>query len=615
MKKSIALLLICIMTLLPFGGIVNASGDTAIHSINIDVNLQDDGSAIISQVWDVEKYEGTEFFIVQENFRHGEVISDFKVVDENGTVFTDMGRDWDVDGDIDDKAYKSGINETYDGLELCWGVGDYGAHKYVIEYKMTNVVNAYSDYDGFNMRFINDEIDPSPESFSLTIRKEGVTLTAENSGIWNFGNRGFSEFKDGVIHINSIEELEYYHHLTVLLRLDKGIVSPHNIYSKSFDVMKDEALRGSDYAKTDGSGGDGFVSQYDDHSRAVKESRRDSGGFGFVGIISVFMPLLIFGGIGSIFASSMRYGKKVNVGGKTYGAKPENFSQVMRGIDKNEYYQAAPVDSYLPAIFYAYRYSGGSALSESDMIAAYMLKWVNEKRLTAEKFTEVKDRFLLPDKTIEENRLVLKTNSDIEDRVERELWSMLVQAAGPDRILQEKEFETWSKNNSETMIKWADSIIDAGFRYFYNNGMVKPTKSKSSYTVVEFTPEGIDAVRSIYGFKKFLSEYTIINERAVQEVELWDDYLILATAYGIGEEVLKELNALSPDYVFGGDYSGSNMDTYIMYRMMTSYARSSYSGYRYSESEQATRSSGGGGFGSFGGGGGFSGGGSGGGSR
>ena len=30
--------------------------------------------------------------------------------------------EWDVDEDFDEKAYKCGINEVDDGVELCWGI-------------------------------------------------------------------------------------------------------------------------------------------------------------------------------------------------------------------------------------------------------------------------------------------------------------------------------------------------------------------------------------------------------------------------------------------------------------------------------------------------------------
>ena len=182
-------------------------------------------------------------------------------------------------------------------------------------------------------------------------------------------------------------------------------------------------------------------------------------------------------------------------------------------------------------------------------------------------------------------------------------------------VLQEKEFSKWTGRNTDTFAKWFNTSRKEGFRYYLDSGLVQPYddgKRSDNYVKLEFTGTGKDAVRSVFGFKNYLMEYTIIDERAVQEVELWDDYLILATAYGIGDEVLKELKELYPNYAFTGDYDPM-LDVYLIHRMSTSFAHSSYSS--YTAQTQATRSSGGGGSSSFGGGGGFSGGGSGGGGR
>ena len=62
----------------------------------------------------------------------------------------------------------------------------------------------------------------------------------------------------------------------------------------------------------------------------------------------------------------------------------------------------------------------------------------------------------------------------------------------------------------------------------------------------KFTESGQAEARNVVGFKKFLDDFTIIGERASQEVALWHEYLIFASLYGIAEKVAKELKDINP---------------------------------------------------------------------
>jgi uncharacterized membrane protein len=118
------------------------------------------------------------------------------------------------------------------------------------------------------------------------------------------------------------------------------------------------------------------------------------------------------------------------------------------------------------------------------------------------------------------------------------------------------------------------------------------------------------------GFKKFLEDFTIIGERASQEVALWHDYLVFASLYGIADKVAKELKDINPqafEQMMVYDYPTMNevvRMTRNMGNSITNARAQHFSGGGFSSSRGGF-----GGFTSIGGGGGFSGGGFGGGSR
>lgn len=50
-----------------------------------------------------------------------------------------------------------------------------------------------------------------------------------------------------------------------------------------------------------------------------------------------------------------------------------------------------------------------------------------------------------------------------------------------------------------------------------------------------------------YGYKNYLSNYTLLKERGINDLALWKQHLVYATAFGVAENVLKVLKAEYPD--------------------------------------------------------------------
>ena len=52
----------------------------------------------------------------------------------------------------------------------------------------------------------------------------------------------------------------------------------------------------------------------------------------------------------------------------------------------------------------------------------------------------------------------------------------------------------------------------------------------------------------MFGLKKFLKEFSLLDERHVGEVSLWKDYMIYATLFGIADQVIKDMKKINPEY-------------------------------------------------------------------
>ncbi|MDR0314788.1 MAG: DUF2207 domain-containing protein [Oscillospiraceae bacterium] len=590
LKVMMAVLLIIL--LVPTAA--SASGQE-IKSIDITVRLDDDGTAYITQVWDAVITSGTEGYIVQGNLGDIE-IKDFSVKDGNGNVFKNIGQ-WDVNKSLQEKAGKYGILSKGGGeYELCWGIGSYGAHTFIISYTMTNFVKQYSDAAGFNHRLINEELSANVKEAKVTVYKDGVSFSKENSGIWSFGFDGTQNFTDdGKIVAQSNSEFSSGNYLNLLVRFENGIFTPTSVHdSTSFEEVKDRAFEGSDYESYEG---------------------ENTGGHG--NNISTFFGGIIIIPIGFFLFVINRINKN-RKGISSGGLNSSSVRLTKKQIANIDYSRDIPFDGSLLASFKAFDMSGRLP-SDGAIISAYLLKWIQKKHITIE---ETEKKGIL--KTKKQPTIIFNSNEDILSGAEYELYEMLKTAAGKDEILQENEFYKWSNKNYTKVESWFKKAKQEGMSGLKDMDAVEVIEKKVlfiPYSSQEFTQKGITLLHEMFGFKKYLEDFTIINERTAPEVDLWDEYLIYAALFGIADKVAQEFKNLHPAYF---DDPGSTMymgtpglDFLVTLHMINAISTAGMKGVQAgrTEAQMASSSTGGGGFSSFGGGGGFSGGGSGGGFR
>lgn len=589
------LLLALALVLLPTAA---RAADTEIYSIEITADLRQDGSATITEVWDVNAIgDMTEWYIVKTN--HGDYpISNLSVTDESGNVFETVAS-WNVDWSFKEKAGKCGILDTGDGYELCWGVGSFGAHTYTVTYEIQNLVQGLNDADALSYTFIEHNLSSPPEHAKVTLRREGMEFSTDNTGVWAFGVEGAPYgAENGVVTFEATEGLGSNDYMALLCEFDKGMFAPPLSHNMNFEEALEQARQGSDYG-TDYNGDD-----YDDSGWTFRFGSLFNGSnFIYIAVI-IGIVMALFG------AGSAR---KNGSGGRAR-MKPE-YKDV-------SYSRELPYGGSLPAT-----YSRLDELrqlpNEGTVIGAYFLRWIRSRQV--EIVSAQGGLFGNKDETAIR---LYDARPDMEP-VERSLYDMLTRAAGRDWILQSKEFEKWSKKNFSTVQGWLERYKNIGANEIRAMGGVTEVQKKVlglfTTTSTEATEKGEQLTKEMFGFKKYLQEFTIINERQAREVQLWDEYLVFAQVFGIAESVAEQFQKLYPDYfVKMAQDIGVRPDLFdlmIITHMASRYGRAMNDGYRAGYNAHVSRDSGGGGFSSGGGGftsfggGGFGGGGGGGGGR
>jgi uncharacterized membrane protein len=149
-----------------------------------------------------------------------------------------------------------------------------------------------------------------------------------------------------------------------------------------------------------------------------------------------------------------------------------------------------------------------------------------------------------------------------------------------------------------------ESCKSNGMQALIRGGCVKGAVLDSTK---DLTKNGQKQLDEVLGLKRFLLDFSLIQERGVKETIIWQDYMVYALMLGIADKVAPQIRELYPDQI-------PQVETYQRYIRYTNYYNGvMYSAYRREQQRrEAARSGGSGGRASFGGGGGFSGGGGGG---
>lgn len=471
------------------------AAEEAIPSIDIDVALMSDGSALITEVWDIiEVYDGTEYYIVI-NLPETMSVHSLQVRDANGTKFETLDS-WDVDASFEEKAYKAGILETEDGYEICWGISSFGDHTFTVQYTLTNLVKEYTDYAGFFHQFITHDLSSAPESISVKIHKDGTVFSEENTSMWSFGFDGDITFtEDGAILATSSESLSGSDYVNIMAEFDSDLFTPAVTADGDFASIREERIA-------------------DEEPMPVI----------YVVLIVLAGIAISAGGVITLYFVSTRIKLSDGVTVRKPRLKDVAASNIL------------PFNGSLPATYYALK-KIGHAFAGSTALGSYLMKWEAEGIISIEKIGKKKI-----------NIIFNQTTTSLP-QVELSLYDILRQAAGSHEVLSKAQLEKWinEADGYSEIVKWEEELATVGEQELLVSGSVEADEKGK----IRFTQQGFEKIVGMYGFMKYLREFESFQKENDMHMELWGDYLIFATLLGMADD-MKEYFKLHGD-AFGMD--------------------------------------------------------------
>ena len=548
MKKKIAIFFI-MMFIMP----VSALADT-IYSVTMDINILEDGTANVKEIWDVKASSGSEWYKTMYELNNSE-LTNYKVTMDGKEL---SYKSWNVNETMSEKSGYYGINYAPNGMELCFGKSDYKRHTFIVSYTLSNYIFNTNDsqvlawviYPKADVNYFSAEIS-SYYSFPDTLE------------VWGYGYKGYAYVENGVIKLSTESGL-YNDYVSVLVKFPLSTFNTTNTDSRyqTFDDVYKVAEEGTfeyDY------GTDSSDSIFD--------------------IIFIFLDFIIsfilpFG----IVIFGIYQAKKVGYGyinNKTINKKN---TPMFREIpcNKDIYYANALIKL------------NNFGYKESNILGAIILKWVKEKKITFKNKTEGIFN--------KETSLIDLTGNPIFDNdLEKQLFDIMY-TASKDGILETKELEKWCKKNYSKFFNLFKKIENRKIDELEEQGHIYKRKNKQECKKKNVMDDTIyEDSKKLYGLKLYLEEFSKMDTKEVLEVHIWDEYLMFAYLFGIADKVAKQLKNMYPEIIEQMDF---DYDTIIFINYMSTRSVSVASSAR---SAAQSYSSGGGGF-SSGGGGGFSGG-------
>lgn len=619
MKKVLNKIIIAIIafcSIIIISNISNASGGLRLKNLNYDVTLNSDGTADVIETWRISIEDTNTLFKTFEidSSKYKE-ITDVKVAEIKSSGNVDFRKINQYKYHVDKNCYYALV---YKGkFEIAWGAhAEDVTRTYKISYKIIDAVKNYNDCSEFYWQFISTDSEIPANKVTGIIKLPNKVTNLEELRVWAHGPLNGNVKKDSNDTVSfEVEDLEEN------TMLEARVVTPRLVFGGNSNTSNQYKLQ---------SILDQEQEWADEANRKREEIQRRQENVRKAMIIGS----IIFNVIGLVLAviiakKVFKYHKQLQ---ETPKIKPEQELEYYRDIDGNE----TPAE----AAFIYYFKNTGMQYNMSKVISATMLDLCMKKYIEFE---------VVPNKKNQIKVILKKDSLEGLSKDEKLIYELLQKVANKEtNSFTMKEFEKYASRHSSSVLGTFSKIETIAKNLQEENGNYSKdliTQSNSWSTkgvgyvflailsvismwlliipaivaaVYSFkigaryntlTQKGVNRKEELQGLKKYMEEFSMIDEKTVPELVLWEKYLVYATVFGIADKVLKQLKVVYPQ-ITDGELTGYTY-MYLMYsnNFNTSFLNTLNSSVSTSYHSATNYSSGSGGGGGFSAGGGFGGGG------
>lgn len=539
---------------------VYAASDFELERLDFEATLNSDGSMDVIETWQVhiDGETNTLFKTFEIDFSKYSEITNVKVFEIDNDDKKEFAQSYTWKNHVDTDCFHA---LEYDGeFEIAWGVNkSSGNYVYSIEYTVKDIVNVYSDCAELYWQFIGEDFEEHIDEVTGTIYLPNKVELLDNLRVWGHGELNGEILREDEQTVK-FNMSPFYSGTFLEIRV--AILEPE-MFAGAIKISNNDMLQNIIDEET----------AWAEEANARRERARRNvmilfwvATIGSCVIGVTFIPFII------------KNFKKIKE------------TQKIEPTQKLDYFREIPNEESSPSEVGFLYYYGKSSLSMvmPKVLSSTMLD------LSLKKYIEFEVNDKLP-KNEQVTVIIKEGNKELKES-ERIIYDLFKTIAKEDGKFNMKEFEKYAKKNNTTFLNKLNKIekvvqkeqeeaknYDKKMKEKHDNWIGIGVTVLTILTFVAFfvsisisfipviiltipaviyamtcftiagkfnglTQKGIDEQEKWEGLKKYMEDFSMLKDREVPELVLWEKYLVYATLFGNAEKVLKQLKVVYPEF-------------------------------------------------------------------
>lgn len=576
-KKFLFTILFAIFILLISQNKVDATLE--LNNLDFDVQINSDGSMDVTETWDIYVSDTNTLFknFERDSSKYSNII-DVTVKEITNGKNKEFSQIYEEMYHVTKDCYYA-LNKTDGKFEIAWGVGlDNSSDErvYQISYKVVDAIAKYNDYAEIYWQFVGSDFEIPADKVAGTILLPDNAENMQDILVW-----GHTEDLNGDINVTGLNEISFeiskYRgncYIEVRSLFPKTMVGNLNrtynydVYDK---VLQEETV---------------WANEANARREAREKAQENTMKIMLITISVIFGVILIISVIN--FIKNLK--------------KITNMEKKYIPTTEYEYFRELPYKDATPAEALFIK-SECSNTSFTSSFAANILDLCLEKYISLEVIEEKsilsdgvikitllnkpKDNLKLDEKltlnfledvsidgkdltTKDITRYFRKRPSKITS-LDKDLNTIITNVEKNAGKFDDKKKKEKEKFQNQKMFNYITLILLLSlglpligltlitFSNYANSKIVLMCICTAIALIVNailssiitkrinvLTQEGVDEKNKWDAFEKFMEDFSMLDQKDIPDVVLWEKYLVFATAFGISEKVLKQLKVVYP---------------------------------------------------------------------
>lgn len=549
MKSKKTLFVLAFVVFILFALTTKSNAGLNLNNLDFEAQINSDGSMDVTETWDIDiSSTNTLYKVFKTDSSKYTGITNVNV-SELGKGNLHKANSWSYH--LEKDYYYGGKNNSGE-FEICWGTGleNSSATKiYKISYTVLDAVAKHNDCAELYWQFVGEDFEIDAENVTGTITLPYKAETKEDIRVW-----GHIETLNGEIYVTGLDKVEFeLNNYSSGRYIEIRIAMPTEMIENTKRMYNENKLETIISEET----------KWADEANARRQEQlKMEKTMKIIGIVvGVIIAVLLI-------MQTVKYIKTLK---ETKKLVP---------TEEYEYFREKPDKSTTPADA-LFLYNKGANIAYSSFGKVFSATLLN---LILKKYFKIS---MKENKRGKEETTIKKTNRNLEDLdyEEKRIALFVTKAMRGQNEVTIKELQKYISSHGEL----ASSLIENTGKDVKNKSKneekydVEKAREKMHYTIIttiyfmfalfliivfpisimlivnailaicinnkisRLTQKGIDEREKWVGLKKYMEDFSLLNEKEIPALELWEEYLVYATVFGIADKVIKQLKIVYPE--------------------------------------------------------------------